>query len=83
MKTKMKVGNFYKVVDCKGFEFIGEYMGREEEFECSICGKGTNAKCFNIYYGDNCQSDYETIGYGNEHFPTILEDYGNEFHSNK
>ncbi len=87
MKNQFKKGHCYKAFDefykC---EFIGIYMGREQGYECMICGKGNNAHGFNIYQGsiknptkeevENhiCNIGYETWFYGNEHLPTMIEE---------
>ena len=67
-------------------DFIGIYIGREEGFNCMICGKGCNAFCFNIYQGSlkdptkaqvEAQIDnvgYETYGFGKEHLPEIMKE---------
>lgn len=84
--SKFKLGNFYRIKDAHGTEAIGEYMGRQEEFGCCICYQGNHAYTFNIYgYPgetlDNVKrryevGSYETWGYGKEHLPEILKDYG-------
>ena len=70
--TKMKAGNWYKFND-RGSEYIGQYIGRQEPFECGVCGKGHKAHTFNIWYDAH---NYETFGYGTEHMPKIIEDLG-------
>ena len=70
--TKMKAGNWYRFND-RGSVYIGQYMGREEGFECCVCNKGCIAHCFNIWYNND---DYETWGFGNNHLPQIIEDLG-------
>ena len=64
--------HWYKFND-RGETHIGYYIGRQSGFECVVCGKGSNAYTFNIW---NSSIDYETWGYGKEHFPTIIEDLG-------
>ena len=62
-----------------------EYMGKQNGFECCICGKGHNAYTFNILHGkdeEEClanyaNDDYETWGFGVEHlndYVKLLED---------
>ena len=70
---KMKAGNWYKF-KTEGETHIGQYYGNEKGFECCICGKGCNAKCFNIWYDKN--GGYETWGFGPNHMPEILEEVG-------
>lgn len=78
---RLKLGMVYKIKDLQGFTGYGVYMGCQQYFECCICGKGHNAKTFNILHGNTIQEglenkdkgDYETFGYGNEHFPEIEE----------
>ena len=70
----MKIYNWYIVEDCLFNEkMIVQYYGREEGFECLVCGKGNNAYCFNRYYD---QDQYETFSYGKEHMPKIIKDLG-------
>lgn len=69
---KMKAGNWYKFND-RGQVAIGQYMGREDGFECCVCNKGCKARCFNIWYD---RDGYETWGFGKEHMPEIIEDLG-------
>lgn len=68
------------------FDFIGYYMGREEGFDCIVCGKGDNAFGFNVYQGDlehptKKQVEdyidnigYETFTFGKEHMPEVIEE---------
>lgn len=69
---KLTVGHWYKFND-GGDIHIGYFVGRQNGFECCVCGKGCNAYTFNIWYSSH---DYETWGYGKEHLPTIAEDLG-------
>ena len=71
---RMKVLNWYLVEDQRLGKMLVQYYGREEGFECDICGHGNNAYCFNRYYDDN--GGYETFCYGKEHLPRILKDLG-------
>ena len=66
-------GHFYRFID-RGEEHVGQYIGREDGFECCVCGKGHRAYAFNIWYSED---GYETWAYGKEHMPKILEDLGN------
>lgn len=70
---RLVVGHWYKFDD-QGEIHIGQYVGRQEGFECAVCGKGRNAFTFNLWFSAN--GDYETVGYGREHFPQILEEVG-------
>lgn len=80
---RLRLGRVYKIKDAQGFEGYGVYMGRQQYFECCICGCGNNAKTFNILQGETIEEGlankdkgmYETFGYGNEHFPEV-EDTG-------
>ncbi len=71
--AQFKSGHWYKFND-RGETHIGQYMGRQREFECCVCGKGSNAFTFNLWH--NKVQDYETWGYGEKHLPEIIEDYG-------
>lgn len=79
---RLKIGRVYKIKDAHNFVGYGVYMGKQQDFECCICRKGNCVKTFNILHGDTIEEglnnldkgDYETFGYGNEHFPDILED---------
>ena len=70
----MKKYSYYKF-EYKGRTFISQYMGREEHFECMVCGKGNNAYCFNVFDTleeyNNCS--YETFSFGKEHLPKLEE----------
>ena len=70
--VKIKANHWYKFND-RGREFIGQYTGRQDGFECCVCRKGCKAHTFNIWY---CENDYETWGFGNNHLPEIVEDLG-------
>lgn len=70
---KLKPGHWYRFDD-RGSTHIGQYYGREPGFECCVCGKGSNAYAFNIWYDP--EGGYETWGYGREHMPKIIEDLG-------
>ena len=81
---RLKLGRVYKIKDAQGFTGYGVYMGRQLGFECCICNCGNNCKTFNILHGETIEEglynkdhkgDYETFGYGDEHFPE-LEDTG-------
>lgn len=72
-KTNLKMNHWYKFND-RGEAHIGQYMGREDGFECIVCEKGCKAHCFNIWYNEN--GGYETWGFGNNHLPEVLEDLG-------
>ena len=61
--------------EIQGETVYAEYMGRQNGFECCVCGKGCNAYTFNILHGDNYEDaiknyqrdDYETWGFGADH----------------
>jgi hypothetical protein len=72
---KMKVGNWYKFKEQGETKtHIGQYVGKEDGFECCVCGKGCKARCFNVWYDE--EGGYETWGYGAEHMPDVLEEVG-------
>ena len=62
---------------------LAEYIGRQEGFECCICGKGCNAFTFNVFHADSIEDiysepgysdqDYETWGYGPTHIEEAVE----------
>ena len=68
-------GHWYKFSD-RGEIHIGCFIGRQNGFECCVCGKGCNAYTFNIYHNAGNPGDYETWGYGPKHLPAIVEDLG-------
>ena len=68
----LKIRHWYRFND-GGTEYIGQYTGRENGFECSVCGKGCKAHTFNVWYDKEA---YETWGYGPDHMPKIIEDLG-------
>ena len=70
--TKMKVNHWYKFND-RGEEYIGQYIGTEQGFECCVCNKGCKAHTFNIWYSSD---GWETWGFGPSHMPKIIEDLG-------
>ena len=67
-------GNWYRIKDHTGAEHIAQYYGREEGFECCVCGYGRQCYAFNFWH--NKDGDYETLAFGKEHLPTILEKVG-------
>lgn len=82
-----KKGHCYKAYDKHtNSTFIAIYMGCEKGYPCMICGKGNNAKGFNVYQGDSenptkaevedyiSNKGYETFFYGNEHLPTLIKE---------
>ena len=72
--AKMRVGNWYKFND-RGSEYIGQYTGTDNDFECCVCGKGHKAKVFNVWYS---KDGYESWGFGDRHMPQIIEDLGEQ-----
>lgn len=73
---KLVKGNWYRCKDAFGDTWTGQYMGREQGMTCCVCEKGNNAHCFNVWHGHCGFNDYETLPFGQEHLPTILEDLG-------
>lgn len=72
---RLKIGHYYRFDD-RGDVHIGQYTGRangDDGFECVVCGMGHKCRTFNLWNGDR---DWETWGFGDSHFPTILEDLG-------
>lgn len=74
---KLIENHWYKFND-RGEIHVGYYLGRSNGFGCCVCGKGTNAYIFNVWYAkeDFSIMNYETWGYGKEHLPEIIEDLG-------
>lgn len=70
---KMTIGNWYRF-NHDGSEYIGQYTGTDQDFECCVCGKGHKAKTFNVWYGN----DYETWGFGDRHMPQITEEIADQ-----
>lgn len=70
--AKLKMNHWYKFND-NGTEYVGQYTGSEQGFECCVCGKGCKAHTFNVFYD---MDGYETWGYGPNHMPKILADLG-------
>ena len=61
---------------------VVEYMGRDQDFSCVICGEGgSSTYVFNVLHGDTIEEavqnyengDYETYGFGREHLPMFCE----------
>ena len=71
---RLKLNNWYKF-NFEGTDYIGQYIGTDNEFECCVCGKGHKAKCFNVWYSE---TGYETWGFGDRHLPKIIEDLGTQ-----
>lgn len=67
------IENHWYMFQENGVTHRGQYTGRDQGFECCVCGKGCKAKTFNIWYNAD---GWETWGYGNNHLPTIIEDLG-------
>lgn len=76
--------HWYKFKDAFGDIHKAQYIGRQDGFECVVCRMrnlgsnfefGKNCRTFNVYHSI-LEDDYETWGFGKEHFPEILEDYG-------
>lgn len=66
--TRLKQNHWYSFND-RGQTYIGQYTGKEDGFECCVCGKGCRASTFNVYYS---KDGYETWGYGPNHMPTNI-----------
>ena len=62
---RLKAGYWYQFND-RGNVVVGQYTGREDGFECCVCGKGCKAYTFNIFYDED---EYETWAYGPSHMP--------------
>ncbi|WP_145142207.1 hypothetical protein [Paenibacillus sp. Y412MC10] len=52
-----------------GEERLAEFMGRQDGFECVICGKGSTCYTFNLFESVEKYRDgeYETYGFGRNH----------------
>ena len=52
-----------------GVEYLAEYIGRQQGFECAVCGQGENCFTFNIFNNEADYKDgiYETLGFGSKH----------------
>lgn len=73
-KPRLKVGQIYEITDHDGEIVIGEYMGRQKDWNCCVCDKGSNAMTFNIFQNrKNTDDGYQTWGYGACHLPKIKE----------
>lgn len=65
----------------EGKEYYAEYIGRQQGFECCVCGNGCNAFTFNILHGETYTEainnynnyDYETWGYGRQHIEEAVQ----------
>lgn len=70
----MKKGNYYEF-EYKGYKCKAQYVGREKNFECMVCGKGCNCYCFNVFNTlEELNNDiYETFSFGKEHLPKLEE----------
>lgn len=67
-RPRLKVGHWYQFND-RGEVHVGQYTGRDNGFECCVCGKGCNAYTFNIFYNED---EYETWAYGPNHLPSDI-----------
>lgn len=75
---KLIVGNWYEMTCQDGEKIVGQYMGRQNYFECNVCGKGHRTHTFNVYYSEN---DYETYAFSDSHLPQdIKEKKGQNFY---
>ena len=70
---KLTLNNWYRFKESGGNEYTAQYTGRDQGFECCVCGKGCKAHTFNIWHSE---FDYETWGFGRDHLPVIIEDLG-------
>lgn len=80
---RLEVDHIYLIRLSDGDIVKAQYVGRQRGFECVVCGKGSNAYTFNIWYQNGKYADYETWGFGANHMPEILreldpEDYIND-----
>lgn len=73
MPKKLFPKGIIKIIDESGIEHLAEYMGRQKDFNCSICRKGHNCYTFNIFESEEEYKEgmYETFGYGREHIKLI------------
>lgn len=81
MAIKLVEGHWYKIND-RGEIHKAQYAGRQEGFECIVCRAnnltsnfefGKTCRTFNLWHND---WDFETWGFGANHFPEVLEDMG-------
>lgn len=68
-KINLQLGEVY-LIKVDGIEYKAIYEGRQEDFECMICGKGHNARTFNIWHNED---SYETFSFGDNHMPEIIK----------
>lgn len=74
-KIRLTENHWYRFAEQDGSIHIGQYTGRDQGFECCVCGKGCKAYTFNIWHSED--GDYETWGFGPSHLPKIISDLGN------
>lgn len=72
----MKKGKYY-VFEFRGHIYKAQYMGREKNYQCLVCGKGENAHCFNVFntVEEYNNGQYETFSFGTEHLPKVKNLY--------
>lgn len=70
------INNHWYKFKTEGYEHVGQYIGREQGFECCVCNKGCKAHTFNIWYDP--AGGWETWGFGTNHLPEIIEDLGEQ-----
>jgi hypothetical protein len=62
-------------IEVDGKKYLAEYMGRQKDFECIVCGKGEICFTFNILHGTIDEyynnANYETWGYGRNHLDHV------------
>ena len=71
---KLIVGHWYRFND-RGVLHVGQYTGRQKEWECIVCGFGHNCRTFDLHH-DKTGANAETWGFGAAHFPEIVADMG-------
>ena len=74
-EIKLIENHWYKFISQEVGSHIGQYTGRNQGFECCVCGKGCKAHTFNIWYD---KIGWETWGFGDKHLPKIIEDLGEQ-----
>lgn len=75
---KRLIENHWYRINDRGDEYVAQYTGNDQGFDCCVCGKGCKAHTFNLWYGTDHAADYETWGFGPKHLPKILADLGQD-----
>lgn len=63
----------FKLMDHNGNIHLAEYIGRQQDFECCVCGNGSNCHTFNVFSSEEAykNGEYETIAYGPTHISLV------------